>query len=771
MDLPHSSSSLNQSLAIDEICERFEDALRAGLTPQLEDFVPADWLAQDRSQLVEDLLSIEIEFRAENGQTISTQDYLGRFPGMSAEIEKVVRDAPRFEGPRSIGPYRIVEKIGAGGMGTVYKAIQPRLNRFVAIKVLPVEVLNDPNARLRFDREMQAVGKVAHPNIVCAFDAGHESEYHYLVMELVEGFSLAEIARRYGQLDVANACELIRQAALGLAQVHHQGLVHRDIKPANLMLGPGGQVKVLDLGLALLYERLTTDEECELTNKGQLMGTLDFMAPEQCVDSHTVDPRADIYSLGATLFRLLAGRVPFSHLASTTAVGRLAAKLQEPCPALSRFRTGLPAEVSALVEKMLDRRPENRPATAEEVAERLAPYCRSANVSRLFESIQSTEPLESSADTANGGPTLQKCPAPESPPAGTTFGSWPWLLGLALAAIALGIVFYWPVRNGTIRVEINDPEITATISGEKLKLHKSDWDREISLSPGARTLLVERGNFRFSTNLFELRAGDTLTLRVEMVDGKVVVRDDHRQLASQAAPGSVIDQKKEVAANPPRGKPPLRAHPTPTSSDFEIFKYLRRIGAGVSTDTNNETDPQLKITAITWPQGDDVADDNLAPLSGLRFVEELALKSQRISSEGFSYFRNYSRLKRLDLAYSAIDAEGVRQLANYPELERLQTPCVDADAWVAAAVQLPKLNCLHLYRCDVTDEGLKSVIGQKQLRHLIIGECGKLTPASLATLEQMKQLKILDVGKTKAFEDQALIEKLRQALPGAAIHH
>ena len=170
---------------------------------------------------------------------------------------------------------------------------------------------------------MKAVGKLSHVNIVGAHDAGEIDGTHFLVMEYVDGLDLSNIARRLGQLPIPDACELVRQAATGLQHAYKHELVHRDIKPSNLMLTPEGQVKILDLGLALLDG--TSGENNELTSTGQMMGTLDYMAPEQGMDSHTVDIRADVYSLGATLYKLLTGTAPFAGTQYDTPVKKMMA--------------------------------------------------------------------------------------------------------------------------------------------------------------------------------------------------------------------------------------------------------------------------------------------------------------------------------------------------------------------------------------------------------------------------------------------------------------
>ena len=207
---------------------------------------------------------------------------------------------------RSVWNYDLAERIGAGGMGVVYRARHRLLGRNVAVKFLTLELLDSSEGLGRFAHEALAIGSLDHPNIVRATDAGALEGIHFLVTEFVEGQDLTRLARSGQPLAVADACEVIRQAALGLEHAHGRGVVHRDIKPSNLLVDGHGVVKLLDFGLARLSSGQTT-----FTTTGQLIGTLDYLAPEQAADSRSVDIRADIYSLGCTLYFLLTGRPPF----------------------------------------------------------------------------------------------------------------------------------------------------------------------------------------------------------------------------------------------------------------------------------------------------------------------------------------------------------------------------------------------------------------------------------------------------------------------------
>ncbi len=228
-------------------------------------------------------------------------------------------------------------------MGVVYRARQVFLNQIVAIKVLPEHHLDNPLATARFRSEMQSIGGLDHPNIVRAYNAGEAGGRHFLVTEYVDGIDLERLVtkrlgRSQGPLDVRAACEVIRQAALGLEHAHEHGLIHRNVKPSNLMLSRAGVVKLLDLGLARYHapRRPPGSPPGAITEAGATMGTVDYMAPEQAEDPRGVDLRADIYSLGCTWFFLLAGRPPYGSSSCDSSRMRLLAHVTAPIPSLRR---------------------------------------------------------------------------------------------------------------------------------------------------------------------------------------------------------------------------------------------------------------------------------------------------------------------------------------------------------------------------------------------------------------------------------------------------
>jgi serine/threonine protein kinase len=286
-----------------------------------------------------------------------------------------------------LGEYSLLEKLGEGGMGTVYKALHTELDRLVAIKVMRKGYVEEDGAVARFRREIKAVGQLDHPNIVRAHDARKIADTHFLVMEYVDGLDLNELVDRLGPLSTADACELTRQAALGLQCAHEHGLVHRDVKPSNLMLNRQGQLKILDLGLVRV--RAVGESNGEMTVAGQVMGTPDYMAPEQISDSRTTDIRADLYSLGCTLYRLLTGHAPFSGPEYQSLLAKMTAQSQQTPPPAGQLRGDVPPELDAVLARMLAKSPEQRYATPGEVAEALASLSQGSDLRALLARAES----------------------------------------------------------------------------------------------------------------------------------------------------------------------------------------------------------------------------------------------------------------------------------------------------------------------------------------------------------------------------------------------
>ncbi len=393
----------NQQLEeIDAFCDRFDEELEKREAPRIETFL-AEAPESARDRLLAELLAMEVEYRTRQGETPRPDEYVQRFPQQAGVIpglffgaristsaenqtESALSHPPEPTatgetiGPlntiinvgNQLGPYKLLDKLGEGGMGAVYQARHTKLGKLVALKILPQHLLSRSDALSRFEREMLAVGSLQHPNIIQALDAGEINGVHYLSMEYVEGQDLQQFIQTKGTMSVVDACEAIRQAAQGLAVAHKLGLVHRDIKPSNLFVTKQtSQIKILDMGLALLAQEQTP---AALTTTGECFGTPDYMAPEQWSDAHTCDARSDLYSLGCTLYFLLVGRPPYHSDTHRSAANKMKGHVLDAIPDLALARPEVPAGVVAIYLKLMAKTPSARFASADDLATALAPW-------------------------------------------------------------------------------------------------------------------------------------------------------------------------------------------------------------------------------------------------------------------------------------------------------------------------------------------------------------------------------------------------------------
>lgn len=421
----------------------------------------------------------------------------------------------------TLGNYVLMEKIGAGGMGQVFKARHRRMDRIVAVKLLPASMTKDQDAIARFEREVKAAAKISHPNIVAAFDADQAGGVHFLVMELVDGSDLSALVKKDGPLPVDNAVNYILQAARGLEAAHAEGIVHRDIKPANLLLDRKGIVKILDMGLARLSGDVDAPTQAELTSTGAVMGTVDYMAPEQALNTKTADARADIYSLGCSLFYLLTGRATFG---GDSLMAKLLAHREQPIPALRVIRPEVPESVEEVFCKMLAKKTEDRYQSMTEVIADLE-HCGAAQE----QSISVPQSLGSSTDEGLTNFLRDTSLAPKKPVHGTkvakplsdkdkferllirsgVVGILVLLAGLAWVAVM--IVVSLSTKDGTIVVTVNEPGATVQVLDAEGKIEITRQGEKspitISVDPGKHRLRVEKEGFQFFARDFEIESG------------------------------------------------------------------------------------------------------------------------------------------------------------------------------------------------------------------------------------------------------------------------
>lgn len=482
--------------------------------------------------------------------------------GYLQAIENAACRPPRIETaatPTEIGTYRIGDLLGQGGMGAVYRATHKYLKTDVAIKLLSEETIDSDGANLRFEREIEAVGKLLHPNVVRALDAGDTNGTRFLIMELLSGADVSQIVAGQKSLDAADACEIARQAALGLQHAHDQNLIHRDVKPGNLMLteDADGQpvVKVMDLGLALLNR---ADVE-QLTDQGFLMGTLKFIAPEQAENTSDVDHRADIYALGATLFRLLSGEVPYHGKAFNTPAKRLAGLMNQQAASLATVKNDLPASLIALVDGMLSRDPAQRPQSMNDVASQLTRFSAGHNLKTLSRQAIENHKAEPEqqveialADTSpRNSATAFDQPAMLSPNgSGSATNHWRrwWMFAaLPLLAMLLGVIWL-KTDGGYLRIDA-EPGIDLTVKvlkdGAEVKAVKVGkqknefWFRsgqyEIRLPAEAAD------EFEIDGDSFTLTRNGNSTVTIVRVEDANEVRPESSHLADQPGPDKLPD--------------------------------------------------------------------------------------------------------------------------------------------------------------------------------------------------------------------------------------
>ncbi len=285
--------------------------------------------------------------------------------------------------------FNVISMLGSGAMGSVYRAMDNLTGQFVAIKVL---LALDAQSFKRFHREMELLKRLNHPNLVALYDANLAGETPYLVMECVEGISLDRLLTRRGLFRVSDACEVISQVAKGLQHAHDQNVIHRDIKPSNIMITPQGHVKLLDWGLARILQGMNNSmQDIFITVAHQTVGTPDYIAPEQLEDSRTVDGRADIYSLGGTLFTLLTGKAPRDWRTGNAVAYQW---LERPDLSVSAIRADTKSGLRKVLLRMLELNREKRISSAAQLQELLAPFCASADLESLVNHEKVYSPQE-----------------------------------------------------------------------------------------------------------------------------------------------------------------------------------------------------------------------------------------------------------------------------------------------------------------------------------------------------------------------------------------
>lgn len=552
-----------------------------------------------------------------------------------------------------LGNYVILDRLGQGGMGQVHKARHRRMDRLVAIKMLPEHALDAPEALARFQREVRAAARLSHPHIVTAFDADEHGGAHFLVMELVDGLNLAELVHRQGPLGVDEALECVRQAGEGLAYAHAQGIVHRDIKPANLLLDRQGAVRVLDMGLARVYRtELEPADDDPLTAQGLVIGTVDFMSPEQAQNTQSADVRSDVYSLGCTLFHLLTGRPPY---AGGTLLARMLAHRDAPIPSLRQVRPDVPARLEEVLRRALAKDPAERfqdvPSFLEplelcrsrpdhsEARSRLA--ARMADGDSRLSAVRGARDTSSiySADTL-GRPAGQSSAPGTAPPAPIPRRRgirrlWLAAAGAAAVAAVLIVAPHFGLRHDpdvpTARIrEAAAAGSPAATQNPRRRAAATPQDREVAewaLSIGARVEVFIGGSYRELDGPAVLPEGPIRLQAIDMTDG---VQATDADLARLRGLQSLITLGCYSTAISDEAGPYLAALPT-----------VEQLSLG-----------KTRVTDAILPA--------LARLSRLR---HLRLGETAITDAALDHLARFPALQSLDLSSTQVSAAAVERLS------------------------------------------------------------------------------------------------------------
>ncbi len=595
-----------------------------------------------------------------------------------------------------LGNYVILDKVGQGGMGMVFKARHRRMKRVVALKVLPPAITKNPTAVQRFQREAEAAAKLNHPNIVAAYDADEAQGVHFLVMEFVDGVDLAQLVKKQGALPIDQAVQCILQAARGLAHAHAAGIIHRDIKPHNLLLasaigyrpsaigqqscapgpiadgrqpiaapGPMAEgrqpiavVKILDMGLARIEGAANAPGQAgaaELTQSGSIMGTCDYMAPEQAMNTKRADQRADIYSLGCTLYFLLTARTTYG---GETAMEKLMAHQQDPIPSLLQARPDVPQKLEAIYQKMLAKKPEDRYQSMTAVIADLEGlgyrpsavgprpsalgYRPEAGAAELTADSPRPAALgESHSDLEKRTVAASKSMLFSVGMGARLRGKGKWLaaaiLGLVVLLLLGWAIFRVDTSEGTFIIETDDPQIAVmldkaggvivhdqktqrkfTLKGSQHRLPTGDYELEVADSSG----------LAFNTRIFTIKRGESTIVRARFEKAAVGQRPPEKKgLEKKGVDDAWI---KSVQALPPdKQVEAVAAKLKELNPGFDgkvehnvLVAMGKVIGLKFVTDQVNDISPVKALTGLqtlhcdgSGPQKGSLAD--LTPLKGM----------------------------------------------------------------------------------------------------------------------------------------------------------